>query len=706
MGVTEGNRDGSEGDFETMPVSQTSAVKDAEKCKVNAKNPANNMPSAWIYPVVILLILPDFYFLKPLPYYIAGIATAVFLRLLSSSLYKKGHEAFACTMVIIAPLMAFAIPCLLAPAGPAMPVMPFFGFLAAVVMQSGYMMHNSKSPFVIAGVSSALVWIYLIRHCLFWGYSAYQAPFLLYGSVGLVISLLYFVVAFLTWINATRTSDALLNAGENMVMRKLYEELQESHRELEDRNERMLEQAKAMAEMNDQLIAMQAELASNNSQLEEMNAKLEEQATTDSLTGLANRRMFQESLRKCVSQALRHQQPLSLIMLDVDYFKKFNDEHGHLTGDQVLKHIADILKNAVRMGDIVARYGGEEFAIILNHAEPNTAQVVAERIRQNVEKNGVLGLPLTISSGVSYLHSGIIDPEELVEMADNALYDAKRLGRNRVETCPIPINAKLPPMSNDFRTNEDRDLAEIPTNSKDNPEFVNSVGFDPFGGVEGLLQEPAGAILATLLSALDLRDAETHGHSLRVSRYAMRVACAMASMYQRKHFRSGMAPLITPSDLRDIALGSLFHDIGKIRLPDYILRKPGRLTDEELAMMRRHPIVGAELICEFPLLIPALPIVLHHHERWDGTGYPDNLTGNSIPLSARIFTICDAFDAITTDRPYRKALSITDARQIINDQAGKQFDPLVVEAFNTITDEEWIQLSNNKTDTINYPLAA
>ncbi len=705
MGVTESKRDGSEGDFEKMPMSQTCAAKEAGKCKDNAKSAGNNMPSAWIYPVVILLILPDCYFLKPLPYYIAGIATAVFLRLLSSYLYKKGREEFACNMVIIAPMVAFAIPFLLAPAGPAMPVMPFFGFLAAVIMQSGYMMHN-KSPFVIAAISSALVWTYLIRHCLLWGYSVDHVPILLYGSVGLVISLLYYVVAFLTWINATRTSNALLDAGENMAMRKLYEELQESHRELEDRNNRMLEQAKAMAEMNDQLIAMQTELASNNSQLEEMNAKLEEQATTDSLTGLANRRMFQESLRKCISQALRHQQPLSLIMLDVDYFKKFNDEHGHLSGDQVLKHIADILKNAVRIGDIVARYGGEEFAIILNHAEPNTAQVVAERIRQNVEENGVLGLPLTISSGVSYLHSDVIDPEELVEMADNALYEAKRLGRNRVETSPIPINAKLPPMSSDFRTNEDMNHAQIPTSLKDNSEFVNSVGFDPFGGVEGLLQEPAGPILGTLLSALDLRDAETHGHSLRVSRYAMRVTSAMASMYQRKHFRSGSVPLITPSDLRDIALGSLFHDIGKIRLPDYILRKPGRLTDEELAVMRRHPIVGAELICEFPLLIPALPIVLHHHERWDGTGYPDNLAGNSIPLSARIFTICDAFDAITTDRPYRKALSITDARQIINDQSEKQFDPIVVEAFNSITDEEWIELSNNKTDTINYPLAA
>lgn len=705
MGFTKGKRDGTKGVYEKSDACQSSSqyVVENKNDKLNPK--LKNMPSAWFYPLIILLILPDCYFLKPIQYYIAGIVTAVVLRALASYIFKKGHEDIACNLVIIAPLAAFAIPFLLAPAGPTMPVMPFFGFLAAVVMQSGYLMHR-KSPFVIAAISSALVWTYLIRHCLLWGYSVDHIPFMLYNSVGLVISLLYFVVAFLTWVNATKTADALIGLSENVDMRKLYEDLQESHRELEDRNNRMLEQAKAMSEMNDQLISMQNELASNNSQLAEMNAKLEEQATTDSLTGLANRRLFQESLRKCISQALRHQQPLSLIMLDVDYFKKFNDDHGHLTGDQVLKHISEILKNAVRMGDIVARYGGEEFAIILNHAEPNTAQMVAERIRQNVEENGVFGLPLTISLGLSYLHSDILDPEELVEMADNALYEAKRLGRNRVETSPIPINAKLPPVSSEFRANEELFPTEIPTVHKESGEYSNPIGFDAYGGVEGLLQEPAGPILGTLLSALDLRDAETIGHSLRVARYAMRVTSEIASMYQRKHSLPGSAPLITPSDLRDIALGSLFHDIGKIRLPDYILRKPGRLTDDELAVMRRHPIVGAELICEFPLLIPALPIVLHHHERWDGTGYPDNLAGNSIPLSARIFTICDAFDAITTDRPYRKALSIADARQIINDQSEKQFDPIVVDAFKSIKDDEWLQLSNNKTDTINYPLAA
>ncbi|NUP98826.1 MAG: HD domain-containing protein [Armatimonadetes bacterium] len=192
--------------------------------------------------------------------------------------------------------------------------------------------------------------------------------------------------------------------------------------------------------------------------------------------------------------------------------------------------------------------------------------------------------------------------------------------------------------------------------------------------------------LAALSGALDLRDNETEGHARRVTRYSVRIAEALG---------------IRGQEMVDIERGALMHDIGKIGVPDAILLKPGKLTDEEWAVMRTHPQLGWQMIKNIRFLAGAAPIVLHHHERFDGDGYPGRLKQQDIPLGARIFAIADTFDAMTSDRPYRKALPYEVARQEIERCAETQFDPMVVSAFQSISEEEWAAIR----DTVEQQLA-
>jgi HD-GYP domain-containing protein (c-di-GMP phosphodiesterase class II) len=180
--------------------------------------------------------------------------------------------------------------------------------------------------------------------------------------------------------------------------------------------------------------------------------------------------------------------------------------------------------------------------------------------------------------------------------------------------------------------------------------------------------------LEALGAALDLRDTETAGHSKRVSGYCLEMATAL----QRP-----------PDELRHIMRGSYLHDIGKIGIPDAILLKEGKLTPEEMAVMQTHVRIGYDLVSRIAFLAPAAAIVLTHQERWDGTGYPQGLVGDEIPLGARIFAIADTLDAMTSDRPYRKALPLQVAREEIVRFSGKQFDPEIVRLFCSLPEERW-----------------
>ena len=657
----------------------------------------------------LICVMPVCLQLQPAYIYLIGLVTTVTGRVIAFYFERKGYNQAASWSTILGLFFGCSLPLIAGCAIGLLPGMLVYGFFNIIILQSAIVV-NTMAPLVFAMLSISTITIFFLRNTsealLILESTLHVNPWVIW----FMLSLNLLVLAITTTQNARKMEKAIRKAYRTGEIEALYHELRTSHQELEEYSGRLVKQSVEMEKMNSSQVTMQAELVASHYRLEYLNKQLEEQAATDGLTGLMNRRAFQEALHQRISHAHRYKEPLSLLMLDVDNFKRYNDNYGHPAGDEVLRIISRIMQDTTRIGDQVARYGGEEFAIILPQADMDLACMVADRIKENVCSYAFPESEVTISIGVATLHRDIEDPDMLVCEADSALYNAKRAGRNRVLTATTSSNettGKKPAVldsdedSSKTFSNLDQAVRESRMNVS---EMITS-----FGGVEGLLQEPSGPVLNALLAALDLRDTETEGHSQRVARYALKLAAALSAVYDSQRFNKPLAPWITPSDLRDLAVGALLHDIGKIRLPDQILRKPSTLNEEEYAFMRRHPIIGAELICEFALLVPALSVVLHHHERWDGLGYPDGLSGEAIPLAARIFAVCDTYDAITTNRPYRNARTFEVAKEVIRMHSGTQFDPDVVEAFMQVDAEEWQQLAGlaaSASEKIHLPEAA
>ena len=365
--------------------------------------------------------------------------------------------------------------------------------------------------------------------------------------------------------------------------------------------------------------------------------ELELRAVTDGLTGLYNHRHFQETLMHEVERSARYRAVFSLLMMDLDFFKNVNDRLGHPRGDDALKAVAEILRRNARASDFVARYGGEEFVMILPDTSVREAAAVAERVAQGVR--GIeLGVPdpppLSISIGMAEYPACGRDRESLIAAADAALLFAKRSGRDMVA---------------DFSQ-------------------VSVVELDQ-ASLEGLafrLEKADIETLETLAAAIDGRDAFGGEHSREVAHAAERVALRLGlDEHQREVLR----------------MASLVYDIGKVGIPVEVLNRRGELGDADKAAIRRHPEVGKRLLQSTMRLNALLPVVLHHHERWDGTGYPDGLKGDEIPFAARLIALCDAWQAMTTERPYRPARDYADAVAQLRAGAGSQFDPRLVDAF-------------------------
>jgi diguanylate cyclase (GGDEF)-like protein/putative nucleotidyltransferase with HDIG domain len=339
-----------------------------------------------------------------------------------------------------------------------------------------------------------------------------------------------------------------------------------------------------------------------------------EQARHDSLTGLLGHRVFHEVLEAMIAEAI----PFSVLLFDIDDFKQINDLHGHQTGDQALRLVAEALGQATRSGDSVFRIGGEEFCALLPGLTEEDAFAVAEGVRQRVAAI-VSTLPnrVTISAGVASFPAHARGRDELLAVADDALYASKRGGKNRTSIA----GRKVP---------HDRTRSE------------HEVGLD-------LLQH---------------KDADTLSHSIHVAILAVEVARALA---------------LGDARLDDLRTAARLHDIGKIAVPDAILQKRGPLDAEEYRLIKTHSVVGAELLASWGLPAAA-SIVRQHHERFDGSGYPAGLAGNEICLEGRIVHAADAYVAMVRDRPYRKALTQGEAFAELLRHSGTQFDPDVVAA--------------------------
>jgi diguanylate cyclase (GGDEF)-like protein len=351
-------------------------------------------------------------------------------------------------------------------------------------------------------------------------------------------------------------------------------------------------------------------------------------ALTDPLTGLGNHRHFHERLQRELVAAEEANMPLSLCLIDVDDFKRVNDHHGHPAGDRVLSQVAARL----RQGGEAFRLGGDEFAVLLpDHDEATaleTATSIVERLRSmELDRSE----RITVSAGLATFPVQGGGRDELIRLADSALYWAKEHGKNRVRI---------------YRP-EVVELAEL--------KKLASSGADRAARFRAA---------ASLAKAVDARDVYTGSHSERVSDLAARVAERMG----------------LPQEIVELTrLAASLHDLGKLAIPEEILRKPGPLTDPERLVLERHPQIGYRML-ESLGVDPVAEWVLHHHERWDGTGYPDGLHEEDIPLGARIIFVADAFDAMTNDRVYQGKLSVGAALDELERCAGTQFDPYAVAA--------------------------
>ncbi|MTK12520.1 MAG: diguanylate cyclase, partial [Clostridiaceae bacterium] len=370
-------------------------------------------------------------------------------------------------------------------------------------------------------------------------------------------------------------------------------------------------------------------------------------ANIDGLTEIYNHRFFHDALKEIIVQAEQSKLPVSLIIADIDYFKHYNDIYGHQKGDEVLKKIGYILKNNVRESDIVARYGGEEFSIILPDTDENDALVVAERIRAAVEMwkfEGEEDQPkgkITISVGVSTFPIKAKNEMELVNSADDALYRAKFFNKNRVETYYSVIE----------ELKEDIEAEHI--------DLITSI--------------------KTLISVINAKDRYTYGHTERVVMFAKLLGNRLE---------------LTDEEKKTLKYGAYLHDIGKINISKEILNKKMTLNKDEWEILKQHPANGVELIESVESLKDVVPLILHHHERYDGTGYPMQLKEKSIPYLARVLTVVDSFDAMTSNRPYGIRKTYEDAILELKRCSRSQFDPDVAEAFIKVVEDNKDKFDN------------
>ncbi len=379
------------------------------------------------------------------------------------------------------------------------------------------------------------------------------------------------------------------------------------------------------------LLATQAATALENSLL---HARALAQASEDGLTELLNHRAFQDRIAQEVARARRGGHTLAVIMIDVDGFGLINNTHGHQAGDVTLVAVARCLRAQTRQGDVVARYGGDEFALILPETDMDEALSLAERIREELAcltmMHGPRAIHVTASVGVAAMPEHATTREGLIGAADSASYAAKRAGGDRV------------------RQAEDGALSRDPV------------------ALAAQLDDANLATVEALAAMVDAKDAYTRGHSGRVAAYAAAIAVALG---------------LSEGDVARIHQAGVLHDVGKIGVPDAILLKPAGLTTEEFAVIKEHPVIGERILRGLPFLQEILPAVRHHHERWDGRGYPDGLAGDAIPPDAAILAVADSFDAMTSSRTYRMALPASEAIRRVREGAGAQYDPRLVAAF-------------------------
>lgn len=387
--------------------------------------------------------------------------------------------------------------------------------------------------------------------------------------------------------------------------------------------------------------------------------ELETRANIDGLSGLYNHRYFHSSLSAEVRSCMFLHQPLTLLFLDLDAFKEFNDRFGHVNGDRIIAKIAQIMSEKAPKGAILSRYGGDEFAAILPNYKKEDALQFGELVREAVESIDMVhffaessvdnahmaeGISLTISVGIAQWNEHTANAMALIQHADDALYRAKLFRKNRVEIYDSIL-----------------DTFEMDIEHEDY-ELLRS--------------------LQALINIINARDRYTSGHVERVVMYSKALGQELG---------------LQPDQRKSLSLAAYMHDIGKVNLTEKVLNKSTPLEENEWQDIKLHSVVGARILKEVAALSSIAPLVLHHHERYDGTGYPQGLKGEEIPFLARVLTVVDSFDAMTFDRPYKAAMTYSDAIKELRANKGRQFDPEIVEVFIRIVERSLEKTQNGKS---------
>ncbi|HEY2459214.1 MAG TPA: diguanylate cyclase [Candidatus Acidoferrum sp.] len=415
--------------------------------------------------------------------------------------------------------------------------------------------------------------------------------------------------------------------------------------------------------------------------------KAQEQAITDGLTGVKTHRFFMEALSAEWKRSTRAARAFALVLMDLDRFKFVNDFYGHLEGDLVLQRVGHILETNCRRSDVVARYGGDEFVILMPETNMEHARQLATKLRGWVSADPLLREKnISASFGIACYPLHGSTPQELIQVADASMYLSKHQGGNAVSTADHfdPNEARKwkrdvleaylgVTLKRLFATGPEA-FDEIYNRLKQFTESLAATegtsatpasGAGAAQGAEGLPQ----AVLDTVTSlafAIDAKDHYTQGHSQKVAAYAALIAEALE---------------MSDVEIEEVRLGGVLHDIGKVAIPENILNKNGPLNPDEWETMKSHVVFGAKILDPLTPLARIREMVLHHHEFFDGSGYPQALSKDSIPLGARIIAVADAYDTITSDRTYKKARNASEALAELERCANAQFDGAIVDVF-------------------------
>jgi diguanylate cyclase (GGDEF)-like protein/putative nucleotidyltransferase with HDIG domain len=447
--------------------------------------------------------------------------------------------------------------------------------------------------------------------------------------------------------------------------------------------------------------------------------KAQEEAITDGLTGVKTHRFLMEALSAEWKRATRASRTFSLMLMDLDRFKFVNDFHGHLEGDIVLQRVARILDQNCRRSDVVARYGGDEFVVLMPETNIEQGRQIAGKLRARIDSDPLLrerGITASFGLATFPLHGST--PQELIQVADASMYLSKHQGGNAVSTADrcdpnetlqwkrevleayLGVTLKRmfltgPEAFEEISNRLNRFSKALPVEMA----LLQGPGDGPGGHGNGHASSAADPedvaalspavldIVTSLALAIDAKDQYTQGHSLKVAAYATLLAEALGR---------------TEAEIEEIRLAGVLHDVGKVGVPEKILNKNGPLNPDEWESMKQHVTFGGKLLEPFRSLDRVQQMVGHHHEYFDGSGYPEGLVGDHVPLGARIIAIADAYDTITSDRTYKKGRSAEEAMAELERCAGTQFDPVLVPVFI----ERLRQLPSPLLDAAPMPVAA